>query len=159
MCAPPFRWIVIVGRKLVRVEFNYVHQLQPAPTKGLSAVCHGLALDGVRPFGPITGNNQSPATDPNPKSAAAGVSGVQLELTVCAVSRHEIGVLIGQDDSGVELLEMGDFGQEIHPGDRVRIQGNRCLLRKRDMGIQISAIPVVDNDAIHLRRTFAAVSS
>jgi signal transduction histidine kinase len=79
---------------------------------------------------------------------------VKLEVTVCAASRPEIGVLIVQDDSGVELLEMGDFGQEVHPGERIRIQGYYCLLRKRDMGIEISAAPIVDNDGIHMRRTW-----
>src|ERR1017187_9753456 len=79
---------------------------------------------------------------------------VKLEVTVCAASRPEIGVLIVQDDSGVELLEMGDFGQKVHPGERIRIQGYYCLLRKRDMGIEISAAPIVDNDGIHMRRTW-----
>ena len=79
---------------------------------------------------------------------------VRLEVTVCAASRPEIGVLIVRDDSGVELLEMGDFEREIHPGERVRIQGDSCLLRKRDLGIEISTAPVVDNDGIHLRRTW-----
>ncbi len=79
---------------------------------------------------------------------------VRLEVTVCAASRPEIGVLIVQDDSGVELLEMGNLGQEVHPGDMIRIQGFYCLLRKRDMGVEIFATPVVDNDGIHLRRTW-----
>ncbi len=80
---------------------------------------------------------------------------VQLEMTVCAASQPAIGVLIVQDDSGVELLELGNFGQEIHPGEIIRIQGNYCLLRKRDMGVQISVTPVVDNDGIHIRRSWS----
>ena len=35
------------------------------------------------------------------------------------------------------------------PGDRIRIEGNRVLLRRRDLGTQISAAPVVDNDGLH----------
>ena len=80
---------------------------------------------------------------------------VRLEVTVCAASRPEIGVLIVQDDSGVELLEMGSFEREVRPGERIRIQGKACLLRKRDLGVQISAPPVVDNDGIHIRRTWS----
>jgi len=50
---------------------------------------------------------------------------VRLEVTVCAASRPEIGVLIVQDDSGVELLEMGNFEREVRPGERIRIWGRR----------------------------------
>lgn len=79
---------------------------------------------------------------------------VRLEATVCAASRPEIGVMIVQDDSGVELLEMGRCERALHAGEKIRIQGEYCLLRKRDLGIEISATPVVDNDGIHLRRTW-----
>ncbi|HXI71530.1 MAG TPA: ATP-binding protein [Verrucomicrobiae bacterium] len=81
---------------------------------------------------------------------------VRLEVTVCAASRPGTGALIVQDGSGVELLEMGSFEREIQPGERVRIQGESCLLRKRDMGVQISAPPVVDNDGIQTGRTCVA---
>src|SRR6187399_2377424 len=79
---------------------------------------------------------------------------VQLEGVVCAASQPAIGVLILKDDSGVELLEMGNLGQEVHPGERIRIQGFYCLLRKRSLGIEISIAPTVDNDGIHVRRTW-----
>ena len=81
---------------------------------------------------------------------------VRLEVTVCAASRPEIGVLIVRDDSGIELLEMGNFEREVRPGERLRIQGYYCLLRKRDMGIEISTTPIVDNDGIHVRRTWGS---
>jgi hypothetical protein len=78
---------------------------------------------------------------------------VQLEVTVCAASRPKVGVLIVQDGSGVELLDVGNLGQEIHPGERIRLQGHHCLLRKRDTGIEISAEPVVNNDGVHNQRS------
>lgn len=79
---------------------------------------------------------------------------VQLEVTVCAASRPETGVLIVRDDSGVELLEMGSVDRKFQPGEKIRIQGYYCLLRQRDLGIELSANPVVDNDGIHVRRTW-----
>jgi signal transduction histidine kinase len=79
---------------------------------------------------------------------------VDLHVTVCAASRPKIGALIVQDESGVELLEVGNFGREIVSGDRLRLRGWHCLLRKRDLGIEITAGPVVDNDGIHVRRTW-----
>ena len=79
---------------------------------------------------------------------------VNLDVTVCAASRPQVGVLIAQDDSGVELLELGNFKSELRPGDRLRIQGYYCLLRRRDMGIQLSPQPAVDNDGVHVRRTW-----
>ena len=54
-----------------------------------------------------------------------------------------------QDDTGVEMLEMGRRPEEIATGERIRIEGNRLLLRRRDLGTQISAAPVVDNDGLH----------
>jgi len=79
---------------------------------------------------------------------------VRLEVTVCAASRPEIGVLIAQDESGMELLELGNLDEEFHPGDRLRVAGNFCLFRKREMGIELSAAAVVDNDELHVRRTW-----
>jgi signal transduction histidine kinase len=78
---------------------------------------------------------------------------VRLEVSVCAASRPGVGVLVVQDDSGVELLEIGSFEREIRPGEIIRIQGNYCWLRKRDLGVEISPQPVVDNDGLHFRRT------
>jgi len=79
---------------------------------------------------------------------------VHLEVTVCAASRPKVGVLVVQDGSGVELLELGNLEREIRPGERLRIQGWYVFLRKREMGIEITKVPVVDNDGIHIRRTW-----
>src|SRR5882762_7302985 len=54
---------------------------------------------------------------------------VQLEATVCAASRPEVGVLVVRDETGVELLEIGNFGHEILPGERIRIQGGHEIGR------------------------------
>jgi len=81
------------------------------------------------------------------------VSGdVDITATVCAASRPKVGVLIVQDETGVELLQLGGFDREISPGERIRICRSACRLRKREMGIEISALPVVNNDGLHSRR-------
>jgi signal transduction histidine kinase len=77
---------------------------------------------------------------------------VDIQATVCAVSRPTVGVLIVQDETGVELLQLGGFEREILPGERIRIQGSACLLRKREMGVEISAGPTIDVDGLHARR-------
>jgi signal transduction histidine kinase len=82
------------------------------------------------------------------------IRNVRLEVTVCAASRPPLGVLIVQDDSGVELLEVGDLEQEIRPGEKILIQGYFSLLRKRDLGVELSAGPAVDNDGLHIPRTW-----
>ena len=74
---------------------------------------------------------------------------VDLAVTVCAASRPKVGVLIVQDETGVEQLQLGGFDREISPGERIRIRRSSCLLRKREMGIEISAMPVVNNDGLH----------
>ncbi len=78
---------------------------------------------------------------------------VDLTVTVCAASRPEVGVLIVQDETRVELLQIGDFGRNIVPGEQIRIHRSSCLLRKREMGIEISAMPVVNNDGLHGAKT------
>ena len=82
------------------------------------------------------------------------ISEVHLEVTVCAASRPKVGVLVVQDETGVELLELGDFGREILPGERIRIQGEYDFLRKREMGVELTTAPLVDNDGLHVRRTW-----
>ncbi|MEY4918180.1 MAG: hypothetical protein RL616_2093, partial [Verrucomicrobiota bacterium] len=81
---------------------------------------------------------------------------VRLEVTVCAASRPAVGVLVVSDESGVELLELGDFGREIFPGERIRIQGWHSFFRKREMGVELTRWPLVENDGIHFRRTISA---
>ena len=74
---------------------------------------------------------------------------VDVEATVCSASRPKVGVLIVQDETGVELLQVGDFGRDIAPGEQIRIRRESCQLRKREMGVEISALPVVNNDGLH----------
>ncbi|HEX5400034.1 MAG TPA: ATP-binding protein, partial [Verrucomicrobiae bacterium] len=64
-------------------------------------------------------------------------------------SRPEIGVVVAQDATGVELLQLGPQTQLLTPGDRIEIQQQPGLLRRRDFGVKISAAPVVDNDGVH----------
>jgi signal transduction histidine kinase len=77
------------------------------------------------------------------------LAGVKLEGVVCAVSRGAAGVLVLRDDTGVELLEVGAGKDMPAPGDRVRLEGAACLLRRRDTGVEIRMAPVVDYDGIH----------
>src|SRR5690349_19372569 len=77
------------------------------------------------------------------------IGAVDLEVTVCAASRPQLGALIVQDASGAELLQLGDVRHHFQPSERIRIQHKACLLRRREMGIQISARPIVMNDGLH----------
>jgi len=74
---------------------------------------------------------------------------VDLNVTVCAASRPKVGVLIVQDMSGVELLQLGDFARDIQPGEQIRILRKSCFLRRREMGVELSAMPIVNNDGLH----------
>lgn len=74
---------------------------------------------------------------------------VRLEGVVCASSQPSLGVLVLQDDTGVEMLQLGGRPEAFAPGERIRIEGDRLLLRRRDLGTQIAAAPVVDNDGLH----------
>lgn len=78
---------------------------------------------------------------------------VQLDAIVCAASRPDVGVLIVRDETGVELLELGNLGREFQPGEQVRLRAPNLLLRKRDLGVELSVAPTVNNDGAHLPRS------
>jgi signal transduction histidine kinase len=83
---------------------------------------------------------------------------LRLDVLVCAASRPQIGVFVVQDPSSFEVLELNARKDRIVPGDKIRIEGRRCLLRRRDFGIEISAAPAVDNDGLHERTTNGEVT-
>ncbi len=74
---------------------------------------------------------------------------VDVVATVCSASRPKVGVLIVQDETGVELLQVGDFGREIVPGEQIHIRRNSCLLRKRKMGVELAVMTGVNTDGLH----------
>jgi len=79
------------------------------------------------------------------------VRDVQLEATVCAASDPSIGVLILKDATDVELVELGADQPKVLPGEKIRIEQKKCLLRRRDLGAQITPAPIVDNNMVHDR--------
>jgi signal transduction histidine kinase len=80
---------------------------------------------------------------------------IQLEATVCAASEPAAGVVILQDDTNTELFEFTGGTPQLSAGDRVRISRKNCLLRRREMGVELSIRPVVDNDGLHGKSTTA----
>lgn len=74
---------------------------------------------------------------------------VRLQGTVCAATDPAVGVVILQDATDTLLFEVGGGSPELLPGDVVSIQRTNCTLRRRDMGVQMSIAPVVDNNGIH----------
>lgn len=118
----------------------------------ISPILTGMAqtsasLPAVSDVRPVITNLQQLASvvDAEPRI----VGSIRLEVVVCAVSQPDIGVVVAHDASGAELLELGAQPQVFQPGDRLRIEGARCLLRRRDLGVSISAAPVVENDGVH----------
>ena len=79
------------------------------------------------------------------------VRDVRLEVTVCEAD-VETGTIIARDESGVELLELGRI-PDLSPGEQILIKQKNCFLRKREMGVELSANLVVNNDGAHIART------
>ena len=121
----------------------------------------GLALLGAAPAWLVRANGASdPSTITNLLQLTHTLNSerrvyrdICLEVTVCASSGTNVGVLIAQDATGTELLELGHLHEAILPGEKVRIEGKGCLLRKRDMGVELCVAPVVDNDVIRTGKT------
>jgi signal transduction histidine kinase len=84
------------------------------------------------------------------------IAGVRLEVLVCAASRAEIGVVAVMDKTGSELLELGPREKPVAAGDVIRIEGQHCLLRQREMGIEITKVPDIYNDGMHAVQTVTA---
>lgn len=80
------------------------------------------------------------------------VCDLNLHATVFACNTNT-GVLIVQDASGAELLELDPLEHEFQPGDSVQINLSPCFVRTGDIGIQLSTPPLLDDDGIHAPRT------
>lgn len=81
------------------------------------------------------------------------VCDLDLHAIVYAASDRTIGVAVLQDSTGIELVELGNDEPQLYPGEKIRLRGTHCLLRRRDLGVAICAAPVVDNDGIHGQQT------
>lgn len=103
----------------------------------------GLARSEAQVITNLQQLTQAVSTSPQTNQA------VDLHVIVCATSRPALGVVIVSDETGVELLQVGDSGREFQPGERLRIRHDDGWLRKREMGVELSALPVVRNDGLH----------
>ena len=90
-------------------------------------------------------------------SSSRVIADVRLDVLVCSASRPEIGVVVVKDETGIEILELGPRSAPIVAGDTIHIESRRCLLRKREIGIEITRAPELDNDGVHGVRTVTAV--
>jgi signal transduction histidine kinase len=77
------------------------------------------------------------------------IADVRLDVLVCSASRPEIGVVAVMDKTGSELLELGPRGVPIVAGDVIHVEGRRRLLRRREIGVEITRAPDLDNDGAH----------
>jgi signal transduction histidine kinase len=86
------------------------------------------------------------------------IADVRLDVVVCSASRAEIGAVAAKDKSGSEVLELGARRETLSAGDIIHIEDQRCLLRRREIGVEITRAPQLDNDGTHaLTRVTAGV--
>ncbi len=77
------------------------------------------------------------------------IADIRLDVIVCSASRPEIGVVAVKDETGSEVLELGPRSVAIAAGDIIHIDERRCLLRRREIGIEITKAPDLENDGAH----------
>ncbi len=58
-------------------------------------------------------------------------------------------MLVLQDKTSTDLLELPTLDEAISVGERVVVKGTDCLITRGSFGIQISSPAVVDNDQVH----------
>ncbi len=80
------------------------------------------------------------------------VANLRIEATVFA-SSTDSGVLILQDASGVESVELEGLKTNFDCGDLIRIEGDPCFLKADGFGVYLSKAPVINNDGLHAPRT------
>ncbi len=86
------------------------------------------------------------------------VAEVRLDVLACSTSRPDIGVVAVMDNTGCEILELGPGTKAISPGDILHLASQRCFLRKREMGIEVTRVPELTIDGTHgLRQASATV--
>jgi len=73
---------------------------------------------------------------------------VRLEGIVCAASSLK-NVLVLQDDSGTEALQLDSDCRSVSPGQRVVLSWANCRLARSWNQIELSSRPLVDNDRLH----------
>ena len=89
-------------------------------------------------------------------SSSRIIADVRLDVLVCSASRPEMGMVVAKDETGSEVLELGPHNVPIAVGDVIHIEGRRCLLRCREIGVEITRAPDLDNDGAHALRGVAA---
>lgn len=78
---------------------------------------------------------------------------LQLDATVCDVSDPELGVVILQDASDTALVQFTGGLPDLTPGDKIGIHHRYVLVRRRELGVEVSMPAVVNNDGLHGRST------
>jgi len=73
---------------------------------------------------------------------------VELEGVVCAVNPAR-GLLVLQDGSGTELLELPLGEGDCQPGQRIQVAADRCEIIRRSEGLEIGSVPLIDNNGVH----------
>ena len=73
---------------------------------------------------------------------------VRLEGVVCAANPAR-GLLVLQDNSGTELLELPLGNGDFQPGQRLQVAGDQCEIIRRSEGLEIGSVPLIDNNGIH----------
>jgi len=89
-------------------------------------------------------------------SSSRVIADVRLDVVVCSSSQAEIGVIAVTDKTGSEVLELGPRKIPLMAGDVVHIEGQRCLLRRRELGIEMTRAPEIENDGPHALRSVSA---
>ena len=77
---------------------------------------------------------------------------LKLKATVFACSTN-CDVLLLADESGGGLLELDGLNEDFQPGDRVEIEGGKCLLRMSEAGVYVCVAPMLNIDGLHAART------
>ncbi len=89
------------------------------------------------------------------ESSARVLAAIRLDVNVCSASRAEIGVIAVTDETGSEILELESRSVPLVAGDIIHLECQRCLFRKRELGIEITREPDLDNDGVHGARRVA----
>ena len=78
------------------------------------------------------------------------IADLKVDATVFSCDTNT-GVLLLQDSTGTQLLEMDGLSDDFKPGDVIHIEANRCVLSSGDFGIFVTVPPFLNDDGVHGR--------
>lgn len=121
-----------------------------APALVIAVACLRISAAAADPTDTLPASNHFSINELQNALSQHGqiIRSFSIEGVVCAVL-PEKNFIVLQDDSAAALLRLPSLDASIRPGQCLAVIGDKCLLTRSHIGIEVATAPVVDNDGNH----------